>query len=152
MPQAIESGRVELNIEKMWDFIKDMGNWAPCMPGYVSFEEVNENESIWCLKGDVKIFKRKVNFDVTVTEREAPDRIAFTLEAKSEGIKGEGTYSAVAVGPDVTELRFLLNMEGTGMAKKVVNALMSKVLPRYCRELKENLIKVLESENQPLNV
>ena len=144
MPQAIENGRVELNIETMWDFIKDMGNWAPCMPGYVSFKEVDENISIWSLKGDVKIFKRKVNFDVTVTDRVGPGRIAFTLVAKSEGIKGEGTYTAVAVGQDATELEFNLNMEGSGMAKKVVDALMVKVLPRYCRELKENLIKVLK--------
>ena len=108
MPVAIESGQVELNIETMWDFIKDMGNWAPCMPGYVSFKEVDENVSIWTLKGDVKIFKRKVDFQVTVTERTAPDTIAFTLVAEKEGIKGEGIYKAVAIGENKTELQFRL--------------------------------------------
>ena len=116
MPVAIENGRVDLNIETMWDFIKDMGNWAPCMPGYVSFQEVDENVSIWTLKGDVKIFKRKVDFHVTVTERVAPDTIAFTLVAEKEGIRGEGTYKAIAVGNDATDLEFNLNMEGSGMA------------------------------------
>ena len=41
-------------------------------------------------------------------------------------------------------------MEGRGMAKKVVDALMAKVLPRYCKELKENLIKVIEKELKPV--
>ncbi|MEC1721466.1 CoxG family protein [Schinkia azotoformans] len=150
MPAAIESGRVELNIETMWNFIKDMGNWAPCMPGYVSFEEIDENISIWTLKGDVKIFKRKVDFHVTVTERVAPDTIAFTLVAEKEGIKGEGIYKAVPIGSNATDLEFRLNMEGKGMAKKVVDALMAKVLPRYCRELKENLIEVLETQVKPV--
>jgi carbon monoxide dehydrogenase subunit G len=150
MPVAIENGRVNLNIETLWDFIKDMENWAPCMPGYVAFTEVDENISIWSVKGDVKIFKRKVDFRVTVTERVAPDTIVFTLEAEKEGIIGEGTYTAVAVGADATELELRLNMEGKGMAKKVINALMSKVLPRYCKKLKENLIKVIEKKLKPV--
>jgi carbon monoxide dehydrogenase subunit G len=149
MPTSIESGRIDINIETMWNFIKDMGNWAPCMPGYVAFNEVDDNVSIWTLKGDVKIFKRKVDFIVTVTDRTAPDRIAFTLVAEKEGIKGEGTYTAKAVGANETELEFNLKMEGSGMAKKVVDALMAKVLPRYCRTLKENLIEVIESEVKP---
>ena len=152
MPLAKENGRVNRNIETMWGFIKNMENWAPCMPGYVSFKEVNENVSIWCLKGDVGIFKRKVDFTVTVTERVAPERIAFTLEAKSEGIKGVGSYQAVANGSDATDVEFNLDMEGKGLAKKVVNVLLSKTLPRDCKILKDNLTKVLEAEESPVEV
>ena len=36
------------------------------------------------------------------------------------------------------------------MAKKVVDALMAKVLPRYCRDLKVNLINVIETELKPV--
>ncbi|WP_102347693.1 CoxG family protein [Bacillus sp. Marseille-P3661] len=152
MPIAKEHGRVNQNIHTMWDFIKDMENWAPCMPGYVSFKEVDKNVSIWCLKGDVGIFKRKVDFTVTVTERVAPDRIAFTLEAKTEGIKGVGSYKAVAVGDDATDVEFNLDMSGQGLAAKVVNVLLSKTLPRDCKILKDNLTKVLESEESPVEI
>ncbi len=31
MPAASERGQVNCNIETMWDFIKNMENWAPCM-------------------------------------------------------------------------------------------------------------------------
>lgn len=150
MPVAKESGRVNRNIESMWGFIKEMGNWAPCMPGYVSFDKIDEKVSIWCLKGDMGIFKRKVDFTVEVTERDAPKKIVFTLEAKSEGISGVGTYQAVAVGPNATDVEFNLDMEGIGVAKKVVNVLLKKTLPRDCKILKDNLTNVLEAEGNSL--
>ncbi|MFC0562304.1 CoxG family protein [Halalkalibacter alkalisediminis] len=152
MPVASERGTVQCPIETMWEFIKDMGNWAPCMPGFVTFEEIDENVSVWALKGDMGIFKRKMNFTVTVTERVMPERVAFTLEAKKEGIKGYGSYKAVAKGPNTTDVEFNLDMTGTGLPAKMVNALLSKTLPRDCEELKDNLIEVLEKEGQSIDV
>ncbi|MDT8860123.1 SRPBCC family protein [Alkalihalobacillus sp. MEB130] len=146
MPVASESGNVNCNIDTMWEFIKEMENWAPCMPGYVSFQKVDTNVSIWALKGDMGILKRTMNFKVTVTERVKPERVAFKLEAQSIGIKGEGSYRAVRKGTDMTEVEFYLDMSGTGIPAKVVNVLLSKTLPRDCKELKENLIEVLEKD------
>jgi carbon monoxide dehydrogenase subunit G len=146
MPEAREYGRVNRNIETMWEFVKKMNNWAPCMPGFVSFEEIDENTSIWYLKGDMKVLKKKIDFTVRVTERKAPERIAFTLESKSEGIKGEGSYTAKSDEKDFTDVEFILKMSGQGMTKKVVNSILSKTLPRDCEILKENLIKMLEEK------
>lgn len=147
MPQANVSGRINLPIETVWEFIKDMKNWAPCMPGYISFEEIDDNVSIWRLKGDVGIFQRAVNFTVNITEKVAPERIAFTLEAKGEGIVGSGAYTAKPAGDSETDMEFMLDMSGQGMAKPIINALLSKTLPRDCQKLKENLIEVLGSLN-----
>ncbi len=119
--------------------------------GYVSFKEIDENVSVWALKGDMGIFKKTMDFKVTVTERKMPERVAFTLEARKEGIKGEGSYKAVAKGEGVTEVEFNLDMTGTGFPAKVVNALLSKTLPRDCEELKDNLIQVLEKEGQSVD-
>ncbi|WP_227937561.1 CoxG family protein [Alkalihalobacillus deserti] len=152
MPVASERGSIHCNIETMWEFIKNMKNWATCMPGYVSFEQVDENVSVWALKGDMGIVKRTVDFTVTVTERNRPEHIAFTLEAKSEGVKGEGSYKAVATGPKTTDVEFKLDMTGTGFAAKVINVVLTKTLRRDCEELKENLIQVLEKEGQSMDV
>ncbi|GAE27407.1 hypothetical protein JCM9140_3552 [Halalkalibacter wakoensis JCM 9140] len=150
MPVAREKGIVYCNIETMWEFIKDMENWAPCMPGYVSFKELDEHVSIWALKGDLGILKKKLDFTVTVTERIKPERVEFLLEAKQEGIKGKGSYKAFAEGPEKTEVEFNLDMSGTGIPAKIINAMLAKTLPRDCKELKENLIQQLEREGQSI--
>lgn len=152
MPVATEKGSIQCDIETMWEFIKDMENWATCMPGYVSFQQVSEAVSIWALKGDLGIFKRTVDFTVTVTEKKRPEWIAFTLEAKSEGIKGEGSYKAVATGVNATDVEFNLEMTGTGFTAKVINVVLAKTLPRDCEQLKENLKKVIETKDQSVDV
>jgi|HigsolmetaAR203D_1030402.scaffolds.fasta_scaffold01157_3 carbon monoxide dehydrogenase subunit G len=146
MPQVTVGGRIGLPIETVWEFIKDMKNWAPCMPGYISFEEVDDKVSVWRLKGDVGIFQRAVNFNVTITEKVPPEKIAFTLEAKGEGIAGGGTYTAKPAGESETEMEFVLELNGQGMTKPVINALLSKTLPRDCETLKKNLIEVLNEK------
>ena len=108
MPEARECGSVNRDIEVMWEFVKDLKNWAPCMPGLVSVGETDENTSIWSLKGDMKMLKRKVEFTVTVTERTAPERIVFTLGSKGDGISGGGSYTAKRAGENVTDVEFIL--------------------------------------------
>ena len=143
MPEAHVSGRIGLPIGDVWEFIKDMKNWAPCMPGYISFEEVDDTVSIWRLKGDVGLFQRAVSFTVTITEKVPPERIAFTLDAKADGITGGGMYRARPAGENETEMEFALELNGVGMARPVINALLAKTLPRDVQKLKDNLVDVL---------
>jgi carbon monoxide dehydrogenase subunit G len=147
MPEAKEKGTVNCNIDTIWKFIKDLGNWAHCMPGYVSFQEVDDHTTIWCLKGDSKILKKKIELNVTVTERIAPGKITFILHSKNEGIIGEGSYTAKKVSQDVTEVEFKLQMSGQGLTKKVVNAYLKNTLSRDCKILKENVTRLLEQNN-----
>ena len=39
--------------EAVWEFVKDMNNWAPFLTGYQKHEILDETDSIWTLKGDV---------------------------------------------------------------------------------------------------
>ena len=143
MPEAKECERVNRNINALWDFIKEMNNWAQCMPGFVSFEEQDENTSIWHLKGDGKLLKRKICFTVKVIEKIKPERIVFTIESKNEGITGEGSYLAKSAGNGATDVEFFLKLTGRGMKKQMVNSYLKKSLPKDCKTLKEGLFQVL---------
>ena len=55
MPEVEYTTTVNLPREKVWDFVKDMNNWAPFLTGYQKHEILNDTDSIWTLKGDVGV-------------------------------------------------------------------------------------------------
>jgi carbon monoxide dehydrogenase subunit G len=53
MPEVAYTTTMSLPVETVWDFVKDMNNWAPFLTGYQRHEMLNETDSVWTLKGDV---------------------------------------------------------------------------------------------------
>ncbi|KGA96019.1 hypothetical protein AJ85_01045 [Alkalihalobacillus alcalophilus ATCC 27647 = CGMCC 1.3604] len=146
MTVAQEVGRVQRHIEDVWGYVKEMNNWAVNMPGYVDYQEVSEDVSLWTLKVEAGMFKRDVEFTVTKTEFIEPTELTFTLKAKKEGIVGSGSFKASIVDEQTTDIEINLQMVGKGMMEGMINNLLAKTLPNQCKELKDNIKQVLESE------
>jgi carbon monoxide dehydrogenase subunit G len=91
MPEVEYTTVVNLPPEKVWDFVKDMNNWAPFLTGYQKHEIVNETDSIWTLKGDVGVLARTVELKAHITEWNGPERVSFTLAGINELVDGGGT-------------------------------------------------------------
>lgn len=91
MPEVEYTTRVALPREAVWDFVKDMNNWAPYLTGYQTHEILSETDSIWTLKGDVGVLARVVKLKAHVTEWNGPARVSFTLTGLNEAVDGEGT-------------------------------------------------------------
>ena len=47
----IAATTMKLAPEAVWEFVKDMNNWAPFLTGYQKHEIENDTDSIWTLKG-----------------------------------------------------------------------------------------------------
>lgn len=90
MPTISYSTRVNAPPEAVWDFAKKIGNWAPFVKGYQGHEELNEQESIWTLKGDIGVLARTSQFQVRIAEWVEGERVAFTLEGMDEPLTGHG--------------------------------------------------------------
>lgn len=90
MPEVEYTTTMRLSREVIWDFVKDMNNWAPFLTGYQKHEILDETDSVWTLKGDVGILSRVVKLRAHITEWVAPDRIAFTLTGLNEKVDGGG--------------------------------------------------------------
>lgn len=101
MPEVSYTTVVRAPRQDVWDFVKDMGNWAPLITGYQDHEVINELDSMWTLKGDVGVLSRKVRFRVHITEWTEPTRVAFTMTGETEQIRGEGIFELSPVGGDV---------------------------------------------------
>src|SRR2546423_6210539 len=90
MPEVEYITSMSLPPETVWDFVKDMNNWAPFLTGYQKHEIVSETDSIWTLKGDVGVLARRVQLKAHVTEWSGPDRVSFTLTGINEQVDGGG--------------------------------------------------------------
>lgn len=90
MPEVQYSTQMNLDPDVIWDFIKDMNNWAPFLTGYQQHEIINDTDSVWTLKGDVGVLARIVKLKAHVTEWNGPDKVAFTLEGLNESVDGGG--------------------------------------------------------------
>lgn len=82
-----------LPIETIWEFVREMDNWAAFMTGYQRHEKLNNTDSTWTLKGDVGVLARTVEFRVHITEWSGPGRVAFTLSGVNEQLEGEGSFT-----------------------------------------------------------
>jgi carbon monoxide dehydrogenase subunit G len=90
MPEVEYTTTLSLPREAVWEFVKDMNNWAPFLTGYQRHEILSEADSIWTLKGDVGVLARVVKLKAHVTDWSGPDRVAFTLTGLNEQVDGGG--------------------------------------------------------------
>ena len=90
MPEVEYTTKMALSRGLVWDFVKDMNNWAPMLTGYQKHEIIDDKDSIWTLKGDVGILSRMVRLKFHITEWIDCDRVAFTLEGLNEKVEGGG--------------------------------------------------------------
>ena len=81
-----------LPIETIWEFVRDLDNWAAFVTGYQTHTVHGEADSEWTLKGDVGVLVRTLEFRVHVTEWAGPERVRFSLEGLNEEMSGEGSF------------------------------------------------------------
>jgi carbon monoxide dehydrogenase subunit G len=87
-----------LSVDAIWDFVREMDNWAPFLTGYQKHEKQSETESTWTLKGDVGMLARTLRFKVLITEWAGPERVSFSLKGINEPMSGAGSFTMQALG------------------------------------------------------
>jgi carbon monoxide dehydrogenase subunit G len=92
LPETEYSTTARLPVETIWDFVREMDNWAPFLTGYQRHRKESEDDSVWVLKGDVGVLTRTLELRVRVTEWAGPSRVAFDLVGLNEPMKGSGEF------------------------------------------------------------
>ena len=92
MPEAEYSTTARLPVQVIWDYVREMDNWAPFLRGYQSHEKQSDTESVWVLKGDVGMVTRTVKFRVHIDEWGEPSLVRFTLKGVNEPMEGGGEF------------------------------------------------------------
>lgn len=139
---------VDREIHGVWDYVKDMGNWASQMPGYVSHETANADDSVWTLHVNFGPFARPVVVDVHVTRWLAPTEVHFEVKGRSDPFVGGGSFVATA-GAGGTAITLEFGAEGTGSMAKMITAMVPPVLEYMGDGFAANLARELQ-ERVPL--
>ena len=90
MPGISYTTKMNAPRARVWEFVKDMDNWAPFVQGYQSHVKINDRESIWTVKGEIGPMSRVTKAHVIITEWVEGERVAFTVKGMNEPITGEG--------------------------------------------------------------
>ncbi len=98
MAEAEYSTSAALPIDTIWEFVREMDNWAHMLTGYQEHRKESEHDSVWTLKGDVGVLARVVKFRVRVTEWAGPERVSFELEGLNEQMSGDGEFRMSGAG------------------------------------------------------
>ena len=133
MPSGMHQVELELPIEVIWNFVKDMDNWAPLVPGYIRHEKINHRQSTWEFKGDVGFLKKKISVIIDIQEWRPPNKVCFTLSG--EKYSGEGYFEAQAINENRTKLIGFLDVNAFGKMEGMKNSLLKSAIPKSAEEI-----------------
>ena len=124
MPSVEHSRPVAAPLADVWEFVRDMDNWAPLVTGYQKHEKLSENESIWFLKGELGGLTRIAEFKAIISEWDEQGRVVFTLEGRNEPVTGSGEFFAVPVIPqEKVALQPLHSAERTRLWDRLIQSI-----------------------------
>jgi carbon monoxide dehydrogenase subunit G len=135
---------LDLGIQEVWKFVKDMDNWAPLVPGYIDHEKLSERQSKWIFKEDIGLLKRKISLLITIIEWSEPTKVTFKLEGINENLSGEGYFEAEAINPNRTRMTGCLELVAFGAMGPVINAILKNSLPKTGEEMTAAIAAKLE--------
>lgn len=146
MPNGTHTTELNIPIEQVWDFVSQMNNWAPLVPGYIEHEIINENESTWSFKGDLGFMKKTVKLKVDITEWREPSLVTFKLTGLSDNFKGGGFFQADKVDENTTNMTGNLDITAAGAMGPMVNAILKSFVPKTAEELTMAVANKIEEE------
>lgn len=144
MPSGLHQVEVQLPINKVWEFVKDMDNWAPLVPGYIDHQKLNDRQSTWEFKSDVGIMKKKVSLFIDIKEWVEPVKVTFQLKGINEKFSGNGYFEAEAIGTNRTKMIGFLDINAEGAMGSIVNNVLKTTIPKTAEEMANAIAEKLE--------
>lgn len=139
MASGMHQVKLNLPVEHVWNFVKNMDNWAPLVPGYTEHVMKNDQESVWRIHGDLGVVEKTVSLKVTITEWIEPTNVRFQVSGLNGNCTGEGYFKASSLSENETEMTGYLNMKIKGMMGTVVNPILKTLLPKAGRQFTETV-------------
>lgn len=134
MPSGMYQVEVDLPIQTVWEFVKDMDNWAPLIPGYIQHRRYTNRQSSWEFNSIIGFIKKRISLMVTIKEWVEPTKVSFNLKGINEKFTGEGFFLAEAIAPNKTRITGLLEITASGPMGPLVNQALKSYLPKITEE------------------
>jgi carbon monoxide dehydrogenase subunit G len=148
MLETQETFSVNAPRSAVWAYASDMRNWANKMPGFQSFEVLNDTDSRWTLRIAVGPFKRTVILRVHITDWAEPERIGFWMKSENDPVQGAGAFLAQEVGDRQTRVAMRLTLDSSGPMAGMMETMIRPVLPRMAKSFAEEMTREIETRAQ----
>lgn len=146
MPDVNYTATIRVERAAVWQFVKDINNWAPLAKGYQSHEILNENESIWTVRGDIGPISRVTKFNINVTEWLENEGVTFVMKGLNEPISGKGAIRLVDSQGGGTEIQANAEIQFGGALGPVVNQLIVPWIGAGADELVTRIAQALQPD------
>ena len=147
--ESEESFIVHAPREKVWAYTSNMRNWAANMPGYESFEQLNDTDSRWTLEIKIGPFRRTVIMLVHLTDWHEPEHVAFTLRSETDPVEGTGGFDAKVASENETAVTLRLRIVSSGPMAGMMESLARPVLARMQKSFAEAIAEDIEKSSSP---
>ncbi|WP_062349935.1 CoxG family protein [Bacillus kwashiorkori] len=148
MPSGTHHLNIDVPINRVWNFVSSINNWAPLVPGYINHEIINDYESTWEFKGDLGFMKKTVKLKVDITKWEEPTKVTFNLTGLSDNFAGNGYFEAEVINDKTTAMTGNLDITARGAMGPMINAILKNFVPQTAEELTAAVAnKIVEVEN-----
>ena len=138
------SKSINMQKEKLEEFIQNKEQWAVLIPGYLHHELLNENNMIWVFQGDFGIIQKAVKVELKVKKSDT-HQILFDLEGLSDPINGDGSFEIKQNQDQSLQLTGKLTMKASGFLAGMMNPVLDNFVPRLVEQLvKEMAVKVVK--------
>ncbi len=135
---------IDADIQRVWDFARDIRKWAGLMPGMQDCTVIDDDNSLWVLKVGVGGLVRTVKVMVHVDQWDGPERVFFSYKLEGDPVKGGGSYLATPKGPQETEVALHVRVEGTGPMAPMWEAMGRPLLPQLAKGFAQQLKAEIE--------
>ncbi|WP_432361546.1 CoxG family protein [Sporosarcina sp. UB5] len=145
MPSGTHTAKLDIPIEKVWDFVSDMNRWAPLVPGYIEHEILSDKQSTWTFKGDIGIMQKTVKLQIDITEWKEPSLVTFDLTGLNENFAGNGYFKAEAISDSETIMHGNLDISARGMMGPMINTILKSFVPKTTEDLTNAIAEEITS-------
>lgn len=131
-------------INGVWDYVREIDNWANLMPGLQDCEIADEDNSRWTLKVGAGALVRTVRVAVHVEKWDGPGYAAFKFKLEGDPVAGQGTYLAKATSSGATEISLGIQVRGSGPMAPMWETMGKPLLPSFASAFAEQLRDKIE--------
>jgi len=139
-----QSISISAAMESVWEYVKDIRNWAALMPGCRSCTPINPDDSRWVMKVGAGGLVRTVNILVHVERWDAPAEVKFTYQLDGDPVIGAGSYRASRRSARETGVTLKIRVEGSGPMSPLWEAMSKPLLPQLAQSFAAQLKAEIE--------
>lgn len=135
--------------ERVWEFITDLKQVAPCVPGLEKVESISETKYKASVKVAVGPIKTRFNVDVEITEQSKPVHLLSVTRGEEGGrasmLSTRNELRLKDLGDGSTEVYYSSDVSVTGRLGKFGLGIMKKKAKSLGDEFAENLRNKIEA-------